>query len=240
MERLMRSFYQKSWLGIDFESFAVLSEKKVAGKAFYESFYKKFFEKYSSFEELPDDWKKAKESIANNILEQAKDSKYILSIGCGIGYVESLLSRKFSGTLAAIEPSENNVCRWLTVLENIKFFNGYFPEALPQIENPDFCFFNALDYVFSQKEFIDFLKKLRVRKISKVVLYSASFYQESFWFKFKYNLKLILSKLKILSLGQFWGFQRTANDYRKAFLQAGFETVSDGFLANGTFWISGE
>lgn len=236
----MKKLYQKEWFGINFSTFSTIHENQIADQKFYEGFYNKFFEKYSSYEELPNDWKKLKREIFESIYDKAKGCKHVLSIGCGIGYVENLLSQKFNGSISAIEPSENDVCRWLSNNKKVKVLKGYFPEILPDTEYPDFCFLNALDYVFSENEFVDFLKKIRARRMKKVVLYSASFYQQTLLFELKHFLKIILGKLRICLLGQLWGFQRNIDDYRKAFKKAGFDKVEDGFLSSGTYWISGE
>jgi LPS O-antigen subunit length determinant protein (WzzB/FepE family) len=66
----MRKFYQKEWFGIDFESFAELDHKKIADASFYDKFYDEFYRQFSSYEELPEDWKFSKKQVADLILKQ--------------------------------------------------------------------------------------------------------------------------------------------------------------------------
>ncbi len=54
----MKKLYQKEWFGINFKSFAKLNEMKMADTSFYDKFYDEFYRKFSSYEELFQDWKK--------------------------------------------------------------------------------------------------------------------------------------------------------------------------------------
>ncbi len=85
----MRKFWQTEWFGIKFNSFIKLSPAVQANEEFYTKFYQEFFVKYKSYEELPEKWRHGKKQLAKFIYENIKNKKNILSIGCGIGYIEN-------------------------------------------------------------------------------------------------------------------------------------------------------
>lgn len=87
----MKRIYDKHWHNIPFSSFSKLSYFKLPDVQFYERFYDFFFSKYSSYENLSLAWKKKKELQGGNIINALqKIPRYsnVLSVGCGIGYLE--------------------------------------------------------------------------------------------------------------------------------------------------------
>jgi len=90
----MKKLFQTEWHGIKFSSFAVLNQKEIATVDFYKSFYSVLFNKYNDYSELDESWRESKAMIARFITNQFQlNNKKIGSIGCGIGYVEYLLSQ---------------------------------------------------------------------------------------------------------------------------------------------------
>jgi len=98
----MRKFWQKNWFDIEFNSFATLNPNTLADEIFYDKFYKEFFNKFNSYDELPSGWRQDKKILANFILEQIKfwNKQKVLSIGCGNGFIETELSKKWGGGIS--------------------------------------------------------------------------------------------------------------------------------------------
>ena len=84
-------FMQKSWLGIDFTKLNIdLNPFLIANKRFYQAFYLALFQKYPTYHALPSEWRFRKHFEAQVLSEFIQDGP-LLSYGCGIGYLESLL-----------------------------------------------------------------------------------------------------------------------------------------------------
>src|SRR3989304_3235193 len=101
---VMRKLYQREWFGIDFSSFANLDPRNIADGSFYDKFYDKFYRNFSSYDELPQEWRLSKKQVADFILSQTNNNDRLLSIGCGNGYIEYLLWRE-GRNIIAVEPS---------------------------------------------------------------------------------------------------------------------------------------
>jgi len=93
----MQKFYQTEWFNIQFSSFIEMNASKQADEEFYNKFYAEFFKKFSSYSELSNKWKEEKEQVVNFIYENIKNYNKILSIGCGNGYIEYSLNKKWGG-----------------------------------------------------------------------------------------------------------------------------------------------
>ena len=61
----MMKTYAYEWFGIKFNSFAVLSRKKLADAKFYENFSCEFYKRFNSYSELPDFYKRSKDEVAH-------------------------------------------------------------------------------------------------------------------------------------------------------------------------------
>lgn len=93
----MIKFWQINWFDIEFSSFATLNPNRLADEEFYDKFYKEFFNKFNSYDDLPSRWKQDKKVLADFIFEQIKEKQKVLSIGCGSGFIETELSKKWGG-----------------------------------------------------------------------------------------------------------------------------------------------
>ncbi len=239
----MRKFYQTNWFGIEFESFAKLDDREIAGNDFYSKFYEKFFEKYASYDEISPDWRKLKSEIADFLLKQIQSYPKVASIGCGTGYVENIVTKHYEGLLYAIEPA-SSVNRWLIKNEKISFLSGYFPEIAysEKLGALDLCYCNTIDYTMDDKTLLGFLNQVAKYPLKEFLLISASYEDEYLptlkqrvsiiknWFKYRAGLK---------KKQQFWGYIRTRKDYRDLFKASHFPRFEDGLLENGTYWIKG-
>lgn len=228
-------FWQTDWFNIQFSSFSTLNAEKLASEEFYDKFYEVFFDKYNSYDSLPSEWKKDKKILSNFVLKQIKEKKKILSIGCGNGFVENEISKKWSGELVAIEPSKAS-SKWVSENEKIKLINGYFPNCLNATEKFDFAYMSYIDYVFDDMMYIDILKKVKEYPIDDFLLLGASIYDPQFKQTIKYFIKNLISHIGLYNQ-QLWGYQRTINEHLDVFKKAGYKDVKYGKLENGIYWI---
>ena len=232
----MRKFYQREWFGIQFSSFAKMNSSVQAGEEFYRKFYTEFFKKFNSYDDLPEDWKKHKKSLANYIFTQIEDKTNVLSIGCGNGFIENELSKmKWMGNLTAIEPS-TDTSSWLKNNKKVTLLNGYFPDALTGNDNFDFAYMSTIDYVFDDEAYIKILKDIKNYPINDFLLIGASVYSPNWKTSMKCVIKKTLEKIGLYS-HQLWGYQRTIEEHLSIFNQVNFKKVEYGQLDNGTYWI---
>ena len=240
-EDRMRKFYQTDWFGIPFKGFCKISSRTIANLSFYDKFYEEFDKKFSSYEDLPQEWLLNKNLIVDFILKQTNKGDRLLSIGSGIGYIEYNL--KNSGrNIVAIEPSQK-ASNFLRKFSKMEVYTGFFPSCLSEEKKAqpyDLSYMVAVDYVFKNKEFISLLKEIKKLSAKRFLLISASIYKnKSLPQTFKDALKSLLSYLSLYELGQFWGYQRRPEDFLYIFKQAGFTDIEYGFQRKDIFWIRG-
>ena len=254
----MRRFYQESWLEIPFTKISHLSFFHLAGSKFYSTFYEEMFARYSSWEALPLAWREIKRCNAEWLIDRIREHRQelgarpnepyrVLSIGCGVGYMEKLL-------LDALPEIELHVNEPSTV--GLKWLRSYLPADQVYIGTPltipgdvyyQMIYISAVDYAMPTTEFVHLLENLRVQLEPQgmVICLSSSFLQEdsiigSFVNAMKIIIRGILHFLGVRPQ-QFWGWRRTARDYNQIFKQAGFFSIKDGFVEKvpETYWISG-
>ncbi|MBQ9536720.1 MAG: hypothetical protein IJU79_02915 [Desulfovibrionaceae bacterium] len=255
----MRRFYQESWQGIPFTKISHLSFFHLAGSKFYSTFYEEMFARYSSWEALPLEWRENKHCTADWLINRIKQHRKalnlapnepyrVLSIGCGIGYVEKLL-------LDAMPDLELHVNEPSTV--GLKWLRSYLPAEHVYIGIPptfpsdiyyNLIYLSAVDYTISTRDLINLLENLRAQlePAGEVVILSSSFLQEDSIIGSFVNAIKILIRGVLHYLGvrpqQFWGWRRTRKDYWQLLKQVGFFQVEDGFLEKSpeTYWIVGK
>ncbi|HAR63211.1 MAG: hypothetical protein DKM50_08355 [Candidatus Margulisiibacteriota bacterium] len=236
----MKKMYLKEWFTIKFADFTTLDRNNIADNSFYDKFYTSFFSRYLSFQELPWEWREEKREVAEFILQNTQVHTSILSIGCGIGYVEYLLG-KVGRDITAIEPSEK-ACKFLDGYSTTKLFHGYFPQCFSQPTqcNYDLAYMVYVDYVFSDKELLYFLNKIIASGIKDFILIATRRYnRKSYRLLAKELVKDILAACNAYNPGQFWGYLRKPSELICLFHLSGFNKIEHGHLHNGLFWIRG-
>lgn len=110
----MQRAYQTEWQDIHFSSFAETSSECLAGPAFYNAFYHALFQKYASYEELDADWRRKKDEIADWLAASLPDGARVLSVGCGLGYMEQRLWREHGDRIELhVQDYASEALRWL-------------------------------------------------------------------------------------------------------------------------------
>lgn len=233
----MKKFYQVEWHDIYFKEFGNLPSE-MPTKCFYDKFYKRFFAKYHSFDELDKSWVAYKMQIAEHINAILKSRTNILSIGSGIGIVETFLTNLNSNLrIMSIEPSEN-VSKWVRDNPNISIVDGYFPDCIDKGLNFEFAYANNIDYVFDDDEYRAFLKSVFDYRVSEFLIITSANYNLKV--AFSLFIKEILGALGIiekLADGQFWGYLRSKSEHKKVLKQVGFTEIQFTKLGKDTLLI---
>lgn len=230
----MKKLYQKEWFGIPFKSFSALDSKRIAGGSFYDKFYNEFYRKFNAYADLPSEWKEKKGLIAEFLLGQTEPQTRILSVGCGIGYIENILKNQ-NRDITVIEPSLR-ATGFLEQNNELKIYHGYFPGCLPEnTERFDLIYFVDTDYVFNQQELAALMKS--AYKYCDTLMFFSITGEDSWLSSFKEGLKSVASLLGLYARGQFWGYLRTVKDFCDCFRNSGYLQIKSGYLRKDVYWV---
>ena len=233
----MHKIYISEWLGIDLKLLPIeLSSEKLANGDFYETFYKKFFSEVRSFQEIKDlEYIPRKQPILEHLTKLTTGKTNILSIGCGLGYLESELSKRHrSIRITGIEPGFRSAFLRDT---NVKVLKGYFPDILnDDSEEFDFVYAIGIDYAFTDAEYMQFLKSIINYGFSEIFIADVYLPETGLGSKVKALIKEILIKIKIYNPGQFWGYLRTLEEHKEIIKKAGFSEFEYGNYPH-SHWI---
>jgi len=233
----MIKLYQNVWHNIDFKSFSECNNKKIADKAFYDKFYERFFERFKGFEDLNKNWIEYKNLVAGELVKEIGAQKNILSIGSGIGIVESIIVDSIKDiNITAIEPSEDT-SKWIEGTPQINIKYGYFPDILENNLSFDMAFANGVDYVFNNKQYVIFLKSIVNYGIKDFILISSSGYKPSTMALIKDLIKDILIYFGLYRGRQFWGYSRTLKEQVNMLKKSGFNSTSVIYESHDTLII---
>lgn len=247
----MRDLYQTEWQSIPFSSFAETSSKNLAGSAFYDAFYRTLFQKYAGYEALDADWRRNKDKIIDWLAASLPDSVRVLSVGCGLGYMEQRLWREHGGRIELhVQDYASEALCWLRrVMPDEHIHNaGEGQDCQTQKERYDLIYLSAVDYALSDESLVNLLSGVSgcLREGGQVLMISASFLDESVGqgliHSGKEAAKWLLGRLGFYQRGQFWGWMRTREEYQAVMRDAGFAFVTDGFIEaphQRTYWIKG-
>lgn len=246
----MRAFYQTEWQNISFSSFAETSSKNLAGSAFYDAFYRALFQKYAGYEALDADWQRNKDEITDWLAASFSDGARVLSVGCGLGYMEQRLWRGHGGRVELhVQDYASEALRWLRKVMPTEHIHDAGEGCQTQNERYDVIYLSAVDYTLSENELVALLSGLSgcLCEGGQVLMLSASFLDESVVQSLihsgKDSIKWLLERLGLYQRGQFWGWQRTREEYQSAVRDAGLVSVTDGFIETPhqrTYWIKGK
>ncbi len=248
----MKRMYQSDWHGISFNSFTPVSSRKLADADFYSRFYSVFFKKYKKLEDLDPSWVKLKMQMKEFLKQDSKFKKdsAILSIGCGLGFVEkALIEEGFSG-LEVTEVSITPLKWLLPYISAGRVHVGFFPECLPAPRLYDLIYLAGVETFFTQPELINFLKAVNERLLpgGRCLIISWSFRPGDFMSRAAADIKdwirFLLHITGLRKRGQFWGYIRSRKELYNAVASAGLINIRDGFFEKktrwGTYWIAAD
>jgi hypothetical protein len=244
----MKNLYQTEWHNISFSNFTELSSSQVAGPDFYDAFYRSLFENYPDYNALDLSWRLRKDEIADWLAATISPGSRVLSVGCGLGYIEQRLWGKHLIDLHVSDYASESL-RWLRQVlpaERIHDAKGSKNNSEPY----NVVFLCGVDYALSNKELVDLLIEVKGSLCNggEILMISASFLMdESIIDNFVQSIKdAVKSVLTFLGVrhrefkGQLWGWMRTRSEYSDALRSAGFTNVLDGFITTPnqqTYWI---
>lgn len=247
----MKKFYQTEWQSISFFSVHRLSSTTLAGPEFYNAFYRTLFAKYPNYDALDADWRRTKDEISDWLAATLPDGCRVLSVGCGLGYMEQRLWRKHGNRIELhVQDYASEGIRWLRqVLPADRIHDGG-REVCTQSEedNYDLIYLSAVDYALPDDDLIGLLTELRsrLRNGREIMIISASFLDDSFGQQIirsvKEPVKWVLETIGLRHRGQFWGWMRSKGEYQNIMRAAGLASVTDGFFETShqrTYWIKG-
>ncbi len=261
----MRRFYQEGWQGIQFTAFTHVSFFRLAQPKFYATFYEELFRRYTAWSDLPAAWRQTKEGNARWLAQMlqamreahpkpATDPQRVLSIGCGVGYLEKCLLDMQPEVELHLNDLSTAGLRWLRdSVPSEHMYIGMPPNCLPSSVRYDIIYLANIDHVVPTRQMVRLLEELRAQLLpgGRIVCLSSSLLEEDNNFGKAVNcLKIALrAVLHILGLRrqQFWGWRRTREEYQEIFHAAGLVNVEDGLLDEGvaepgfeTYFICGE
>lgn len=243
----MRAFYQTEWHGIPFCNFCKTSANTPASPSFYSAFYRAFFDKYDGYDKLDINWRRNKDAVADWLASTIPDNARVLSVGCGLGYVENRLWSKRGDhiELHAQDPSPEAL-QWL---KEVMPASRIHESLQNQKESFDFIYLSAVDYAMRDSELVRLLTELSgyLRQGGNLLMISASFLEESLQRaavrSTKDAIKWLLERFCLYDRGQFWGWMRTRNEYQNVMSESGLVFLKDGFIETpnqAIYWIKGK
>lgn len=230
----MQKQFEYEWFGLPFYKLNKISQTKQADTQFYDAFYQEFFKKYQSVSELPKPWLESKKKVAEELYLKIKSKRNILSIGCGFGFIEGHILKKWDGKLTGIEPSKF-ANKWLAKIHGLNSLTGTFPQVFGSKNNAewqfDLAYCSGIDYLFTQDQYIAFLQSIKKFGIQDLILTELSFHHGSIKNNCKNGAKAILGAIGIKRYNrkyqQFWGYQRKYSEHLDALRLSGFRIISD-------------
>lgn len=241
----MQRFYHTEWQEIPFHSFAELSYLKLADASFYEAFYTAFFKKYMSYDAIPKSWRVQKDAWVQKILTHVPISTEtaaapsILSVGCGIGYIEqAMLKVRPEIDLHVTEVTDVPLCWLRPMLSSDRCHVGFVPGCLPPLRKFDVILCATIDYTMTDRVLKRVLKALRgyLKEDGVCVIFSVTVSTEhpptfrQRLSNIKHACKCFAKHVTGKEKKQFWGYLRTSEEYLALLQQAGFSQIESSPL----------
>ena len=187
----MRRFYQESWQGIPFTTFAHTHFFHLADAKFYSVFYEELFRRYQSWEDLPEVWRRNKTAdalwIASRLKKMQEEKTHdsplrVLSIGSGVGFMERMLLKEMGDSIELYVNEPSTVCmKWLRrLIPADRIFIGQPPDCLSPDIYYDMIYLSAVDYGIPQAQLTHTLDSLRYQLLpsGEILCLSASLLEE--------------------------------------------------------------
>ncbi len=238
--RALRKLWQQDWFGIRFSDIEPTSSRKLAESVFYEKFYNCFFARYGSWSDLPRAWRAHKREVADKLLGLVNGGdKSVLSVGCGIGYIERcLLASGISADRLHITEIVEPPLRWIArELPRRQIHVGPIPECLPSGAKWDTVYLSSVEYALDDASLCRLLFRLRskLREGGQLILISSTFIDSPSLLETSINaakewIKHGLDWVRLRDRGQFWGWARTIDELEDLFRVAGYSRITSGYV----------
>ncbi len=154
-----KKFFQTEWQGVGFDNLHVkLSKSEMPTREFYDKFYINFFNKYKRYSDLPDSWLSVKKNTAISIYNTFSGKKEILSFGCGIGFVESVIADLQEDLLIDAFDFSEISSKWIKHSSKVKCINN-----LSEDKKYDIIYLCQVFYAIPGDECVNILKSLSTK-----------------------------------------------------------------------------
>jgi ubiquinone/menaquinone biosynthesis C-methylase UbiE len=249
----MKRFFQTEWQCIRFSDIAITSTTELAGAEFYNAFYSALFKKYQHYDDLDLKWRQVKREAVDLIVSLVKPGAKILSVGCGLGYMEFCIQREYGNTFELhVSDYASSSLKWLSA--ELPQDRVHLADNANDLQTHEFdlIYFSAVDYAMPTAEVISLLGtyKQLLKPGGTCLMISASFIEEDQTPLDSMKLFVKETSKKVLAAtgqyrpeyGQFWGWKRDRTEYRQLMSAAGFSTTSDDFIETAnqkSYYIKG-
>ena len=241
MKRLM---WQFEWQDIEFRKLGVkLKFFNRASADFYSTFYKELFYRYAGYDDLPKNWRDEKYKTAKSIAQFLKGKKKIMSVGCGLGYIEKCLVELKPRCHIDAYDFSMDASLWLHSVEGIRVI-----QELEKGDKYDFIYCTQLLYALTDKEIYDFAVFLRSVLDNNAVFLTVDTSVDNRENGIATTLKVRIKQeinfffrpvyyfLRQKHKAQFWGWTRDNSALIRIFREAGFD-VDNSFSAVGQSFL---
>ncbi len=233
----MRELFQREWFGVDLMTIHPSSCDRTPDEKFYDEFYQRLFTRMRSFEDLPPEWRRVKMSVGDLILHRTQVGDKVMSIGCGLGFVEAYLASR-GRKVVAIEPSKS-ASRLLENLKGVDVRHGFFPDAVSQVEISEtaLLYMVSVEYSMDNAQLARLLAAMATAKDSDLLLISTTVYKPRLALWLRRTAGLIRAGLTARrTLGRLWGYERTKQELLRLCTDAEFMATEDGEI-DSMYWV---
>lgn len=215
-------YREHEWFGIPVSVARPDDPESIADAAFYDRFYREMARRYLSFDDFPVDWRKKRRAVAEAIMADGADED-LVSIGCGAGYVEHLLT-KAGRRVVGVEPASR--ATWLLEREGgVRVFHGYFPDALPADVRMSYAYMVATEYAIVDADLVKLVRAARERGAKTFSIVSASVLDDGVKARAKAAARRVRDTLRPGHEGQVWGYLRTRDELASLLRAGGYPHV---------------
>ncbi len=210
-----------------------------------------FFNKYKHYSNLPKTWLIAKKNTATSIFKNLNGSKEVLSFGCGIGFIETIIADLGTDLfIDAFDFSEIS-SKWIKNSMKINCIN-----SICDKKKYDMIYLCQVSYAFPEDDCVIVLKNLASKlkkggqillidtsmipsenglsKYLNLVYYIKSIFNIIFHF-FEYIIKIFFPVMNMKK--QFWGWQRVNKKTSEFVTKAGLKLIKQFASDNQSFTL---
>lgn len=175
----------------------------------------------------------------------------MLAIGCGLGAIEHFVAREAPGVELHIHDVAPQAWRWIARdVPAGRRHVGLIPGCLPEGVQFDVAYLCGVDYALDDDDLTKVLVDLRGRITSgtgRCLILSGSLEpsgpeaRSPLGVSARRAAGALLEVCRLRPRRQFWGWTRTAGEYRALMRKSGYRAFEEGMLdtPGGTYWIAG-
>ncbi len=222
--------WEFEWQNIKFCDLSIkLNFFRRASAEFYSAFYEELFSRYKGYDDLPKIWQENKFETAREISKLLNDQMKIMSIGCGLGYIErSLVNLNSEINIDAYDFSLI-ATKWLEKIQRVEVIHELIEE-----KKYDFIFCTQLLYALSDKEIKDLAILLKSLLEDGSIFMTVDASANNTENGYSVNKESLVEHIKNIlrhyyyllfvkrHKAQFWGWQRDNQEIIKIFTDNGF------------------